>query len=203
METRITKVECHAHITETFLSLLCSSSYRDKYDQTFRGVQKNKHLLLYSAIFWPWHFSHCDAVHDFKILSTLWSVFMTDSCYRRWHSYHRTALEMMPVTPPEEASIGHVFIEVMKKYGGGNLFWCQSAAIAKQKSDHPLYAAYIQRTYFVQQGSTNIHTITSHWPKPPTILWLGKRKQKLKYETFSLSNRQSVCFFVLIILHSL
>ena len=95
METQLPAVESHAEIAKTCLSLLCASRSWCDYDITLRTSEKDggaRHLLLYSAVFWPWHFAHCDEGNDCQILAALWDTFISENCYQRWMAYHRQSV---------------------------------------------------------------------------------------------------------------
>ena len=84
LETKVelTDVESHTYITDVCLSLLCNPNYWGKYDKTleaWEGDYKDRHLLLYSAIFWPWHFSRCEEGNS----NVVWDKFVSQ------HNYHR------------------------------------------------------------------------------------------------------------------
>jgi len=88
-----TEADCHAYIAETCLSLLCTPENFVKYDLTVdteEGKYRDRHILLYSATFWAWHFSRyeelCD--EDSRLLCGLWEMFLSHSNYRRWLDYH-------------------------------------------------------------------------------------------------------------------
>ena len=56
LETKLPKVDSHGEITKACLSLLCAPGSWDSYDQTLQtgiGLHEHRHLLLYSALFWP------------------------------------------------------------------------------------------------------------------------------------------------------
>jgi len=80
--TKLMVVESHVYISEICLSLLCSLHYPEKYDQTLRtdkAKYTDRHLLLYSAVFWPWDFSCCEGVNDYdsNILKIVWNVYFS------------------------------------------------------------------------------------------------------------------------------
>jgi len=128
--TKLMVVESHVYISEICLSLLCSLHYPEKYDQTLRtdkGKYTDRHLLLYSAVFWPWHFSCCEAVNDYNsnILNIVWNMFILVSNYLKWLLYYQSVIEW--------------------GYNGitGGLFWRKSHAFAEQKTDDLLCAACV------------------------------------------------------------
>jgi len=127
LETKFTEVDCHAYIAEICLSLLCSPIYFDKYDRERRigkGGYRDHHLLLYSTCFWPWHFSYCEAAHDFETLISLLNEFMAGSYYRRFLLYHRSAF-------------------LSTRHLTNNSFWRNIHVFARQRNDDPLLAACI------------------------------------------------------------
>jgi len=94
-----TEADCHAYIAKTCLSLLCSPSNFEKYDHkvvTHEGEYRNRHLLLYSAAFWPWHYSCYEALQkdgECEALVVLWEKFTAQSIYRGWIQYYRFAIK--------------------------------------------------------------------------------------------------------------
>jgi ankyrin repeat protein len=92
LETQLSKVESHTEIAKVCLSLLCAPDSWDDYDTSRITTATNvsdRHLWLYSAVFWPWHFAHCDERTDCRILTYLWDTFLSENCYTRWLRYHR------------------------------------------------------------------------------------------------------------------
>jgi len=90
------EVDSHAEISKVCLSLLCTSRAWDDYDiarRTEEGGYDRRHLLLYSAVFWPWHFSRCADLQDSPILSELWRTFVTETNYQRWLEYHQRCVQ--------------------------------------------------------------------------------------------------------------
>jgi len=91
MQRKLCRIDSQAEIAKVCLSLLCSPAW-DGYDtalSTFQGRNSNRHLLLYSAVFWPWHFAHCDDSKDCPVLTGLWNTFVSEETHRRWLDYHR------------------------------------------------------------------------------------------------------------------
>ncbi|KAI5786153.1 hypothetical protein FPQ18DRAFT_296304, partial [Pyronema domesticum] len=76
LETKpeLSKASSHTEIAKRCLSLLCTPGSWDDYDNitTEEGQYGDRHLLLYSAVFWPWHFSHCEDV-NWQTLTDLWN----------------------------------------------------------------------------------------------------------------------------------
>ncbi|KAI5790570.1 hypothetical protein FPQ18DRAFT_277531, partial [Pyronema domesticum] len=70
LETKpeLSKASSHTEIAKGCLSLLCTPGSWDDYNnvRTGEGEYKDRHLLLYSVVFWPWHFSHCEDVKKKK-----------------------------------------------------------------------------------------------------------------------------------------
>jgi hypothetical protein len=70
LETKLMDLESHVYIAEICLPLLCTPHYPEKYDlmlevfeekrRRYSDTAVDRHLLLYSAVFWPWHFSRWD-----------------------------------------------------------------------------------------------------------------------------------------------
>ena len=60
LDSKLCKVDSHTEIAKACLSLLCTPGSWGDYDTTLRTKESkysDRHLLLYSAVFWPWHFS--------------------------------------------------------------------------------------------------------------------------------------------------
>ena len=96
LETRLRKVDSHGEIAKVCLSLLCTSSSWDTYDktlQTSEGRHFDRHLLLYSAVFWPWHFSLCRDTDGYQMLTYLCNKLMSEANHQRWFNYHRSTVE--------------------------------------------------------------------------------------------------------------
>jgi len=61
LETQLHKVDSHTEIAKLCLSLFCSLGSWTDYDgtlETGEGRYQDRHLLLYSAVFWLWHLNH-------------------------------------------------------------------------------------------------------------------------------------------------
>jgi len=94
IKTQQLGVDSHTEIAKICLSLVCSSRSWTDYDlslTTRKGHHHNRHLLLYSAVFWPWHLKHCR--DDCRILAALWEAFVSEATFRRWIEYHRQRVE--------------------------------------------------------------------------------------------------------------
>ena len=92
LETELCLDDSHGEIAKVCLSLLCTPSFWDSYDQTFEAKQYDHfdhHLLLYSAVFWPWHVSHCGETSSFHMLTRLCTMLISESNRKRWLEYHR------------------------------------------------------------------------------------------------------------------
>ncbi|KAA8894567.1 hypothetical protein FN846DRAFT_999693 [Sphaerosporella brunnea] len=88
LETKpeLLEVNSHSSIAKVCLSVLCSPHTWDQYDKTVktkRGDYKDRHLLLYSTVFWPFHLSRCEAMND-----TLSTTFMSGTNYQQWLTYY-------------------------------------------------------------------------------------------------------------------
>jgi len=62
LETQQLKVNSHTEIAKVCLSLVCSSRSWADYNTaiaTREGRYHDRHLLLYSVVFWPWHLNRC------------------------------------------------------------------------------------------------------------------------------------------------
>jgi len=123
LETRLPKVHSHIEITKVCLSLLSSSSEWDSYDRTLKAMSYNYdhlHLLLYSAVFWPWHFSRCEDTNGFQILLGLRNTFILGNNYQEWLKYHRAVVE--------------------SRHSTSDLYWRRIRAFQEQKGDDPLFS---------------------------------------------------------------
>ncbi|KAF8417569.1 hypothetical protein EV426DRAFT_645752 [Tirmania nivea] len=92
LETKLSKLDSHLELSRVYFSLLCSHTAWNAYDQgkkTSRGAYEDRHLLLYSAVFWPWHFASCGEFNRDPALSGLWDKLITQNIYQRWFRYHR------------------------------------------------------------------------------------------------------------------
>jgi len=89
IETQQLGVDSHTEIAKICLSLVCSSRSWTDYDLTLttrEGRYHDRHLLLYSAVFWPWHLNHCR--DDCRILAALCEAFVSEATFQRWIEYH-------------------------------------------------------------------------------------------------------------------
>jgi len=89
LETQLLKVDSHTEIAKICLSVVCSSRPWTDYDtalKTAEGCYHDRHLLLYSAVFWPWHLNRCE--DSCQILDALWETFVSEATFRRWIAYH-------------------------------------------------------------------------------------------------------------------
>ena len=89
IETQQFGVDSHTEIAKICLSLVCSSGSWTDYDTTLRtgeGHYHGRHLLLYSAVFWPWHLNHCR--DDCRILAALCEAIVSEATFQRWIEYH-------------------------------------------------------------------------------------------------------------------
>jgi len=89
MQTQQLKEYSHTEIAKICLSLVCSSRSWTDYDITLttrEGRYHDRHLLLYSAVFWPLHLRRCE--DSCQILDTLWKVFVSEAIFQRWIAYY-------------------------------------------------------------------------------------------------------------------
>jgi len=99
LETKFTEADCQTYIAETCLSLLCSPSYSQRYGQPTRtrnsqNCSKTHHLLLYSTLFWPRHFTRYEELQlHSEVLERLWKRFIVKSNYQKWKNYCCSAIE--------------------------------------------------------------------------------------------------------------
>ena len=94
LETRLRKDDSHSEIAKVCLSLLCTPSYWGNYDQTLetkRGRHSDRHLLLYSAVFWPCHFSCC---RENDLLTRLCTMLLSETNHKKWLGYHRLRVKV-------------------------------------------------------------------------------------------------------------
>ncbi|KAI5783318.1 hypothetical protein FPQ18DRAFT_111991 [Pyronema domesticum] len=103
LETKpeLSKASSHTESAKGCLSLLCTPSSWDDYNnvRTGEGQYRDRDLLSYSVVFWPWHFSHCEDVNGWQTLTDLWNSFVSESNYQRWINYHR---EWVVTTYPDD-----------------------------------------------------------------------------------------------------
>ena len=89
LETELLKVDSHTEIAKICLSLVCSLRSWTDYDislETEEGRYHDRHLLQYSAVFWPLHLSRCE--DSCQILDVLWETFQSEATFQRWIDYH-------------------------------------------------------------------------------------------------------------------
>jgi len=89
LETQLLKVDSHTEIAKVCLSLVCASSSWTDYDvalETYPGRYHDRHLLLYSAAFWPWHLNRGE--DSCQILDALWETFLSEATFQRWIDYY-------------------------------------------------------------------------------------------------------------------
>ena len=89
LETQQPKVDSHTEIAKVCLSLVCSSGSWTDYDTTIatrEGRYHDRHLLLYSAVFWPWHLNRCE--DSCQTLAALWEAFLSEATFQHWIDYH-------------------------------------------------------------------------------------------------------------------
>ena len=121
---KLPDIYSHAYVAKVCFSLLRSPHCWDRYDRTLQtreGDYGARHLLLHSTVFWPWHFSHCEAAND--SLKTLAETFMSTPSYREWLLYHRTM-------------VGVDFWTV-------DSFWSKIYNFRLQESDDPIFSACV------------------------------------------------------------
>ena len=99
LDVKLAKVDSHTELSKVCLSLLCNHSAWEAYDQnrlTSEGAYNNRDLLLYSAVFWPWHLARCGDFDHSPVLSLLWEKLSTGNIYEGWCDYHRTCVAASP-----------------------------------------------------------------------------------------------------------
>ena len=115
LETHLFKIDSHTEIAKICLSLVCSSRSWMDYNitlETWEGRYHDRHLLLYSAVFWPWHLNHCK--DTCQILDALWEAFLSEATFRRWIEYHHQSVQ---------------------NWFTKDTFWLRSAALHNEESD--------------------------------------------------------------------
>ena len=79
--------DSHSEIAQACLSLVCTPKAWGDYDpivETREGQHEDRHLLLYSAVFWPWHFARAK---DSTVLHIIWDAFVCETNHQRWWKY--------------------------------------------------------------------------------------------------------------------
>ena len=116
LETQQPTVDSDTEIAIICLSLVCSSKSWTDYDITLatrEGCYRDRHLLLYSAVFWPWHLKRCN--DRFQILDALWEEFASEATFQQWIGYHRRCVQT---------------------WGSQDTFWLRSEALQRLGRDH-------------------------------------------------------------------
>jgi len=124
LETRLSKIDAHTEITKVCLSLLASPSLWDGYDRTMVTTDSRHsylHLLLYSTVFWPWHFSLCEGTSDLRMLHNLWDAFVLGIGYQEWRKYIRRTV-----------------VQNSHNFECSYLYWRRVIAFQQQTVDDPL-----------------------------------------------------------------
>ena len=91
LETGLPKAVSHSEIARVCLSLLCTPGSWDTYDKTLKteeGRYRDRHLLLYSTVFWPWHVSCCGEINNYQMLTLLCNKLLSEANHQRWRNYH-------------------------------------------------------------------------------------------------------------------
>jgi len=115
LETQQPKVDSDTEIAKICLSLVCSSRSWTDYDTTLatrEGYYRDRHLLLYSAVFWPWHLKRCN--DSCQILDALWGAFVSEATFLHWIDYHRQRVQT---------------------WGSQDTFWLRWEALQRQGTD--------------------------------------------------------------------
>jgi hypothetical protein len=70
---QLCKANSYAEIVKWCFSLLCSLGSWGDYEEVRieEGDYRDRHLLSYSMLFWPWHFSYCTDINDCQTLTDL------------------------------------------------------------------------------------------------------------------------------------
>jgi len=118
LETQLPRADSHGTIAKVCLSLLCAQGASDDYDtalETMEARYCDRHLLLYSAVFWPWHFARFEDVNTCPILTVIWDTFASETNHQRWLDYHRRCVAIS------------IFTE--------DIFWRRSSALHNESDD--------------------------------------------------------------------
>jgi len=86
-EDELSPEDSHTEIAQACLSLMCTPRAWEGYDPsttTAEGQYNDRHLLLYSSAFWPWHFARAK---DCAILDTIWDAFVSGTNHQQWCEY--------------------------------------------------------------------------------------------------------------------
>jgi len=86
-EDKLHTDDSHTEIAQACLSLICTPKAWGGYDAnltTYEGQYEDRHLLLYSAAFWPWHFARGK---DCDMLNIIWDTFVSGTSHQRWREY--------------------------------------------------------------------------------------------------------------------
>ena len=105
LEIKLPKHDSHLELSKVCFSLLCTHSAWAAYDQDItvkEGVYEGRHLLLYSVVFWPWHFAHCGEFDRCPTLTSLWDKLISESTYERWRHYHCKCVTKFPHSESRE-----------------------------------------------------------------------------------------------------
>ena len=91
LETELPQADSHSEIAKVCLSLLCTPSAWDTYDNTLgtqEGHYRDRHLLLYSMVFWPWHVFCCGELNNYQMLTLLCNKLLSETNHQRWRNYY-------------------------------------------------------------------------------------------------------------------
>ncbi|KAI5784775.1 hypothetical protein EDC01DRAFT_693331, partial [Geopyxis carbonaria] len=113
LQQKLSVFDSHVYAAKVCMSFLCDSDYERQYRmhapwsiKTKQGAHKDRHLLLYSTVFWPWHISKCEgAVNDSleAFLST------PNNHFQLWITYHQIAVRLPDphICDPFWRRVGH------------------------------------------------------------------------------------------------
>jgi len=124
LEIRLPTHDSHLELSKVCFSLLCTYSAWNAYDQNIKGYEghyEDRHLLLYSVMFWPWHFAHCGEFNRCPTLSSLWDKLISESTYERWHHYYRNCISRTWWKEKKEDFWRRQ--EIVRRSHYGRLFW--------------------------------------------------------------------------------
>jgi hypothetical protein len=79
--------DSHTDIAQACLSLICTPKAWGGYDANLKseeGQYQDRHLLSYSATFWPLHFARGK---DCDLLDSIWDLFVSGANHQRWREY--------------------------------------------------------------------------------------------------------------------
>ncbi|KAI5841655.1 ankyrin repeat-containing domain protein [Tricharina praecox] len=120
LETRLSKVDSYTEKSKFCLSLLCTPTAWNDYDNSVTDprLYRDRNLLMYATVFWPWPMSrYDDDAEACRILDGLWAAFTSVTNHSRWLQHCRTTVY---------SNIG---------YNDADVFWRRVLAVQKQNEN--------------------------------------------------------------------